>query len=284
MALIIILTGTLIAASCGLLGCWLILRRLAMLGDAISHAALPGIVLAFLWTGSRSPLPMLIGAGSVGLVTTVLVQWLTQKRRMLPDAALGIVFTTLFALGVVLVSRYAGQVDLDMECVLYGEIAYVPWDVWTVGDLSLGPRALWLMSGIFALNLLFMGLCYKELKLCSFDPEYARVLGVRTSPVHYALMIMVALTIVASFELVGAILVIAFVVVPGATAYLLTRRLPVMLGLSLLIGALSAGLGYLLANRLDASIAGCMATVSGLLFAGALLYSRLQARGRILVS
>jgi manganese/zinc/iron transport system permease protein len=252
-----------------------------MLGDAISHAVLPGIVLAFLWTGSRSPLPMLLGASSVGLLTTVLVQWLSQRRKMLPDAALGIVFTTLFALGVVLVSRYAGQVDLDMECVLYGEIAYVPWDVWMVEDVSLGPRALWLMSGILLVNLLFMGLCYKELKLCSFDPEYARVLGVRTSFVHYALMTAVALTIVASFELVGAILVIAFVVAPGATAYLLTRRLPIMLGLSVVMGALSAGLGYWLASRLDASIAGCMATVSGVLFAIALIHSRLRARGRI---
>ncbi len=268
----IMLTGALVAASCGFLGCFLILRRMAMLGDAISHAVLPGIVIAFLFSGSRDPLPMLIGAMVVGLLTVFLVQTL-HTSGVKTDAAIGVTFTALFSIGVVLVSLYTQQVDLDLDCVLYGEIAYVPWDTWQWGTMEMGPRAVWLIGGVFLVSLVVVGLFYKEIKLCSFDPAMAAAVGIPVLFFHYLLMGLVSLTTVASFESVGAILVVAMLVVPGATAYLLTDRLPVMLLLSMGIGVVSACGGYWIASWLDSSIAGAMTAVAGLLFLLSFLFS-----------
>lgn len=283
----IILTGSLVAASCGFLGCFLVLRRLAMLGDALSHALLLGIVGAFLATSSRAAVPLFIGAVIVGLLTSFFVQSLSQGGVQ-GDAAIGVTFTSLFALGVVLVSMFAGSVDLDMECVLYGEIAYTPFDLLEVGGRSLGPRPVWINGGLALLNLLVVGLLYKELKICAFDPAMAAAVGINVTLMHYLLMGLVSVTTVGAFESVGAILVVAMLIVPGATAYLLTDRLERMLGIAVGVGVLSSVAGYFIAQRLDCSIAGAMATVSGLLFMVAFLFSpnhgvvsRKVAQGRL---
>ncbi|AUM64265.1 iron ABC transporter [Brevibacillus laterosporus] len=268
----IILTGSLVAATCGFLGCFLILRRMAMLGDAISHAILPGIALAFLITNSRETLPMLIGAGAFGLLTVFLIQ-LFRNSGVKSDAAIGVTFTALFSIGVVIISLFSSQVDLDLDCVLYGEIAYVPWDTLTIGDLDLGPRAVWGIGIVFLVSLLVISLFYKQFKLCTFDPAMAAAIGIPVALFHYLLMGLVSMATVASFESVGAILVVAMLVVPGATAYLLTDRLPLMLGLSMLIGVLCSALGYALATWLDSSIAGAMTVIAGLLFALAFIFS-----------
>lgn len=243
-----------------------------MLGDAISHAILPGIVLAFLFSGSRDILPMLIGAAVIGLITVFIVQMLSQSG-VKSDAAIGVTFTALFSVGVVLVSLYTQQVDLDLDCVLYGEIAYVPWDTWQLGGTDMGPRALWGVGGVFLFSLLVIGLFFKQFKLCSFDPALAAAIGIPVMLFHYLLMTLVSLTTVAAFESVGAILVVAMLVVPSATAYLLTDRLHVMLFISMGVGVLSAVLGYFLASWLDSSIAGAMTAVAGLLFLLAFLFS-----------
>lgn len=263
----IILTGTLVAVSCGLLGSFLILRQMAMVGDAISHAVLPGIVIAFLWSGSRESVPMLIGAALVGVLVTVLIEWLQRVGRIASDASIGLSYTTLFAIGIILISLFARQVDLDQDCVLYGEIAYVPLDLWLLeGGQSLGPRAVWVLGGALLLILGFIGIGYKGLQLTSFDPAYAATLGISTVFWHYALMGAVSLATVVSFESVGAILVVAFLIVPPATAYLLTDRLPVMLVLSALFGSLSAVLGYVMAVATNGSVAGAMAVAAGIWF------------------
>ncbi len=243
-----------------------------MLGDAISHAILPGIALAFLITSSRETLPMLIGAGSFGLLTVFLIQ-LFRNSGVKSDAAIGVTFTALFSIGVVIISLFSSQVDLDLDCVLYGEIAYVPWDTLTIGDLELGPRAIWGIGIVFLVSLLVISLFYKQFKLCTFDPAMAAAIGIPVALFHYLLMGLVSMATVASFESVGAILVVAMLVVPGATAYLLTDRLPVMLGLSMLIGVLCSALGYALATWLDSSIAGAMTVIAGLLFALAFVFS-----------
>jgi len=268
----IILTGALVASSCGFLGCFLILRRMAMLGDAISHAVLPGIVIAFLVSGTRETLPMLIGATVIGLVTVFAIQ-LLHTSGVKSDAAIGVTFTALFSIGVVLVSLFAGQVDLDLDCVLYGEIAYVPWDTFTLFGVDVGPRAVWGVGSVLILSFIIVGLFYKQFKVCTFDPAMAAALGIPVMLFHYILMGLVSMTTVASFESVGAILVVAMLVVPGATAYLLTDRLSVMLGLSVVIGIMCSVLGYALATWLDSSIAGGMTTVAGFLFLLAFLFS-----------
>lgn len=271
----IILTGALIASSCGFLGCFLILRRMAMLGDAISHAILPGIVIAFLITSSRDPLPMLIGAAIFGLLCTIVIQ-LLRNQGVQADAAMSVTFTALFAVGVILISLFTQQIDLDLDCVLYGEIAYVPYDTWIWNGMDLGPRALWGAGAAFLLSLLVVGLFYKQFKLTSFDPALAAAIGIPVAVFHYLLMGLVSVTTVASFESVGAILVVAMLIVPAATAYLLTERLGFMLGLSVIIGIASSFGGYLLAIVLDASIAGCMTIVAAGLFTLALLFSPRQ--------
>jgi manganese/zinc/iron transport system permease protein len=272
--LYIILTAALVSASCALLGCYLILRRMAMVGDAISHAVLPGIVIAFLVSGARDSLTMLLGAGIIGIVTTFLIEFLHRKAKLQTDASIGVTFTWLFAVGVVLISLFAGKVDLDQDCVLYGEIAYVPLDLWiTDTGWILGPRALYIVGAILLLIVLFISTGYKELFLTTFDPAYASAIGISTTLWHYLLMGAVSATTVASFEQVGAILVVALLIAPAATAYLITDNFKWMLLIACAVGVLSSISGYILAVWLDSSIAGAIACMTGFFFLLALIFS-----------
>lgn len=273
----IIVTGILASTSCALLGTFLVLRRMSLLGDALSHAVLPGIVIAFFFSESRAILPMFLGASAFGLITTVLVENLHRRWHVPEDASIGIVFTALFAFGVILVSGYAGHVDLDQECVLYGEIAYTPFDLLEIdGGYSAIPRPVWILGGAFLLNLLFVGLFYKELVIASFDPAMAVSVGINATLVHYMLMGAVSVTTVASFESVGAILIVAMLIVPGAAAYLWSDRLPRVLGLAVVFGVIAAVLGYFLAGVWNSSIAGAMVVVLGFEFALSVLLAPRQ--------
>lgn len=268
----ILLTAALVACSCSLLGCFLVLRKMAMIGDAISHSVLPGIVIAFLLSGSRDSFFMMLGAAILGLITVFLIQ-MFQQSGVQSDASIGVVFTALFSVGVVLVSIYTRQVDLDLDCVLYGEIIRVPWDTITFAGMEIGPKAVWALGLVLLLSATILGLFYKQFKICSFDPAMAAAVGIPVAFFHYLLMGLVSMTTVASFESVGAILVVGMLVVPAATAYLLTERLGVMIGYSMIIGVISSTAGYYVSMLLDASIAGCMISVAGVLFVIALLFS-----------
>jgi manganese/zinc/iron transport system permease protein len=271
--LVIILTAVLTASACALVGVFLVLRKMSLLGDAISHAVLPGLVLAFLLTGSLSPMPMLLGAGAVGVLTAALIEFLARTGRVSEDAGVGVVFPAMFALGVLLLTLFAGSVHLDTEHVLYGELAFVPFHPLVIGGADVGPRALWTMAAVTAVNLAFVAAFWKELKVGTFDPAFAAAVGLAPGAVQYLLMGAVSLTTVAAFESVGAILVVALLVVPAATAYLLTERLPTMTLLAVACGAVSAIGGYALAHRYDLSIAGAMALMCGVLFAAAWLFA-----------
>ncbi|SHR52084.1 ABC-3 protein [Mycobacteroides abscessus subsp. abscessus] len=268
----IILIGSLVACSCSLVGCFLVLRKMSMIGDAISHSVLPGIVLAFLISGSRDSFFMMMGAAVIGLVTVFLIQMFHQSGVQ-SDASIGVVFTALFAVGIVLVSLFTRQVDLDLDCVLYGEIAYAPWNTISLGGMNMGPKAVWGVGSIFLLNLVVISLFYKQFKICSFDPALAAAVGIPVMLFHYILMSLVSFTTVASFESVGAILVVGMLIVPASTAYLLTEKLSLMIVISMGIGVISSVLGYYLSYVYDASIAGCMITVAGILFLVALFFS-----------
>ena len=263
----IILTGSLVAVACSLLGSFLVLRKMSMVGDAISHAVLPGLVIAYLLSGSRASFPMLIGAALFGILTTLLIELFQKHFKLQVDASIGVTFTALFAIGVIMISSLAGKIDLDQDCVLYGEIAYVPIDIWfTDSGLSLGPYSVWIIGTALLIVIAFVLFGYKGLKITTFDENYAASLGISTAFWHYALMSMVSLTTVVSFEAVGAILVVAFFIIPAATAYLWTNQLKNMLLLSCLFGIVSAVLGYFLAAYINGSIAGAMATVAGSIF------------------
>ena len=268
----IILVGILVAISCAILGCFLVLRKMAMVGDAISHAVLPGIVIAFLVVERFDSVFMLVGAAILGVLTTLLIEFLHRQGKLQTDASIGVSFTSLFALGVILISVFASQVDIDADCVLFGEIAYVPLDVWRIdlGEgavLNLGATAAWWIGSVLLIILVFVIAFYKEMLLTTFDPSFASAIGINTSVWHYSLMSLVSLATVAAFESVGAVLVLSFLVVPPATAYLLTTNFKKMLVLSCLIGTVTAILGYYVASYLNASIAGTMTSVAGVIFA-----------------
>ena len=260
----IALMGFFVATACGLVGNFLILRRMALVGDAISHSILPGIAIAFLLANSRSSIAMFLGALAAGIVTTVMIEIIHRKSRVKQDAAIGITFSSLFAIGVILISVFASKVDLDQDCVLYGEIGNIPLDVPYVklGSLTFGPPTLVRMGvvacGVVVLILLF----YKELLISSFDPALALSVGINPSVIHYGLMAMLSVVVVSAFESVGAILVIAMLILPGATASLVSERLPVILALTVLHAAISSILGIHLALWLECSIAAAMVVMT----------------------
>ena len=268
----IILTGILSAVSASLLGTFLILRRMSLLGDAISHAVLPGLAAAFFISQSRSSLPMFIGAVLVGLLTALFTEWIRGVGKVDEGASMGVVFTSLFALGLVMIVQAADQVDLDPGCVLYGAIELTPLNTWWIGSWEV-PRVVVVLSMVTLINLLFVLLFFKELKISAFDPSLSTTSGIPAWLMHYLLMMLVAVTAVASFESVGNILVVAMLVVPPAAAYMLTDRLGVMLLLGAVIGSIAAVLGHLSALYVphwfgfrSTSTAGMMAVMIGLLF------------------
>lgn len=266
------LVAVVVAVACALPGVFLVLRRMAMMSDAISHAILPGLVVGVLLIGSlHSPL-LIVAAALTGLLTAVLVEAINETGQVKEDAAIGIVFPVLFSLGVVLIAKFAGDMHLDTDAVLLGEVAFAPFNRLTAVGLDLGPQALWVMGTVLVLNALFLALFYKELKLATFDPNLAASLGFRPRTLHYGLMGLVSLTAVSAFDAVGSILVVALMVGPPVTAYLLTDRLDWMIGLSAGIGLLNAVVGYWSAHLLDASIAGAMASTTGLVF-GVVLFA-----------
>lgn len=262
----ILLTASLVGLSCGLIGVLLILRRMAMMADAISHTVLLGIVIAFLITRELSGIHMLIGAMAAGLLTSVLVQWF-HERGVQQEASIGIVFTTLFAIGVVLIATKVGNAHLDVKHTLMGEITFIPWELTEVPLLGEIPEAVVLLSIVLIVVLLAIVLFYKEWKLTSFDPALAASLGIPAVLMHYIFMSLVSVTTVASFDAVGAIMVVAMLITPAASAYLWTDRLSVMMVLSSLFGVASAISGYYLASWLDTSISGSMAFCTGIVFA-----------------
>ena len=261
-ALYIILTGTLVAWLCGILGVFIVLRKLSMLGDAISHAVLPGIVIAYLISGDRSSPLLFIGAALFGVAVTVLIELLNKKASMQSDASVGTSFTLFFSVGIVLVSLLASRVDIDADCVLHGEIGLVPFDRINRGGVDFGPRQLWVIGISFLVVGLVLLWAYKGLYLTSFNSEFAASLGVGIASWHYLLMSSVSLATVLSFEAVVAILVVGFLVIPPASAWLWSRRLNEMIILTLIMGFISAVAGYFLAVLLDSSIAATMCVVA----------------------
>lgn len=246
--------GVLAALTCALLGNFLVLRRQSLMGDAISHAVLPGLVMGFILTGSRAAWPMFLGAAVAGVITVLLVEAVRRLGRLESGAAMGVVFSVLFALGVLLIRRFADDVDLDPDCVLHGQLELVQWfppqgwgAFWSLDTLGLVPRQVWTLAACLAASGAFVALLYKELRLAAFDPALGEALGFRSGAVNFALMVLVAGAVVASFEAVGSILVIAMLVCPAATARMLTDRLGPQVAVSLVAAFVAAAGGYVIA-------------------------------------
>lgn len=276
------LTAVLCAMCCALMGNWLVLRRQALAGDAISHAVLPGIVVAFLLSDSRTGWPVLIGAAGAGAVCIGVVELIRRFTPTEPGAAMGVVFSVMFAGGVLLMEQAASRhMDLDAGCVLYGQLSLVFWEnaplslgeVFSSESLAGIPPQPRMLAVMLLVCVLFVGAFYKELRLSAFDPALALAMGFRPGAIHALATIFTAGAVVASFEAVGSIMVIAMLIAPPAAARLLTDRMRVQIPLSVALGATAAIAGDLIAAHaaalfpgVDSSLdpAGMIAVVAGL--------------------
>lgn len=280
--------GALACVACALLGNFLVLRRQSLIGDAISHVALPGIVAAFLVTGQVRAGPMMVGAALAAIVAVVLIEGIRVLGRVEPGAAMGVVFTALFAAGVVLLEQSGSRnVHLDVEHALYGNLESL---IWLAGEdwgslldpaaLAELPPQLPRLAVLVAVVIAFLAALWKELVISTFDPGFADSVGIRSRLVGFALIVLVAAAAVAAFDAVGSIIVIAMFICPAAAARLMTDRLPAQIAWSAGFALLAAVLGYGLAGygplwlgaRSSVSAAGMIATVAGLILAGACLF------------
>lgn len=260
------LIAVIVAIACSLPGVFLVLRGMSMMSDSITHTILLGIVLAFFITKDLSSPFLILGAACMGVITVWITESLNKTGLLSEDSAIGIVFPLLFSIAIILISRYAGSVHLDTDSVLLGELAFAPFDRMIVFGVDIGAKSIYTTGVLLIINLFVVILLFKELKLATFDPMLAAIMGFSPVVIHYGLMTMVSLTAVGAFQAVGSVLVVAFMIGPPVTAYLLTDNLKNMLLFSGVIGGLNGILGYQLAALFDVSIAGSMAVVTGVIF------------------
>ena len=290
------LMGFLVITACGLVGNYLILRRMALIGDAISHSVLAGIGVAVVLTLQLDTPTLFIAALAAGMVTTLIIEIIHRYTRVKQDAAIGIAFTSLFALGVILIHTQMKGTHFDANCVLYGDLMAVGQSLASVelspllagklkatgltnetvlqgNELFLAPGQVLRMAVVTLVVIVLVRLFYKELLVSSFDSALAVSLGINATAIHLGLMSALSIVVVSSFDAVGAILVIAMLILPGATAHLLTQRLPVILWLTVIYALLSSVLGVHLARWLDCNIAAAMVVAGAMLFVLAWIFS-----------
>lgn len=260
------LIAVVVAVACAIPGVFLVLRKMALISDAISHSILPGIVIGFFITQDlNSPLLILLAA-ITGVITVILVEAIQKTGLVKKDTAIGLVFPALFSIGVILIAKNANDVHLDVDAVLLGELAFAPFDRLIISGMDAGPKSLWVMGVILTLIILLLLLYYKEMKVSTFDEGLSSALGFSPMIMHYGLMSVSSITVVGAFDAVGAILVVALMIAPAASAYLLTSDLKKMLWYSIGFGVFAAIAGYWTAHLLDGSISGSMTTVLGFIF------------------
>lgn len=265
----ICLLATFIFISCALVGNYLILRRMALIGDAMSHSVLPGIVLAFVIAHGSGGW-VIAGAIVAGLLTTVLIEWLHKNTVIKQDVAIGVTFTTLFALGVVLINLLGDNLHIDADCVLYGQLEKAG----TVQGMA--GANLWPSGMVALITVVLIGLFYQQLLVTSFDPSLATSIGIPARWVHYGLMAWVSVVVVSAFEAVGSIMVVGMLILPGATGLLLSERLPRVLAISVIHAVLSAFLGFHFSLWLNGKLAAGMVVTGFGLFLLAWLFSPTQ--------
>ena len=258
--------ASLVAVACAIPGTFLVLRKMAMISDAISHSILPGLVVGFFITQDlNSPLLILLAA-LTGVITVTMVERIQKTGLVKEDTAIGLVFPALFSIGVILIAKNANDIHLDVDAVLLGELAFAPFDRISIGGTDVGPKSMWVIGTILLITIGLLIAFFKELKLSTFDAGLSASLGFSPVIIHYGLMTMASITTVGAFDAVGAILVVALMIAPAACAYLLTTNLKKMLVLAVCFGVISAISGYWFAHWLDASIAGSITTMLGFIF------------------
>lgn len=261
------------AIACSIIGVFLVLRRLSMLADAISHSILLGIVLAYFIVKDITSVYLVFGAAIFGVITVFSIESLSKTKLVKNDDAVGIVFPMFFALAVILITKYARNVHLDVDIVLMGEVIMAPLN--TVNFLGVEiPKSLLQMSVMGLINLAFIWIFFKELKLTTFDAEFAKIAGFSEVFLFYGLMSLTSFTTVVAFEAVGAILVISFLIAPASSAYLISKNLRTMIIISVLYSILNSILGFVLAMYYNLSMSGMSATIAGITFFITFLFNK----------
>ncbi|WFP17435.1 metal ABC transporter permease [Citricoccus muralis] len=278
IGVILLAVGT--ALACALLGAFVVLRRNSMLVDAIGHAVFPGIVVGYWFTQDLSSPWLLLAAALSGLIVVLGSELLERTGLVAGDAPQGLIFPALFSIGILMVSTHFSNLHLDTHTVLVGDLNLAAFDQLVIGGTVLGPTHLYVMLGVLALDVAFIALCYPALKLTTFNQSYAASLGLRTVALNTTLMFLVALTVTAAFYAVGAILVLALIVVPAATAALLAHRMSTMIALTLGFAAGGSFLGFWLAYVLNAATSAGIAVFLGLMFTAVLLVRHLLGAQR----
>jgi len=230
------LIASIVAIACAIPGTFLVLRKMAMISDAISHSILPGIVVGFFLTEDLNSPWLILLAALTGVITVFLVEYIQKTGLVKEDTAIGLVFPALFSIGVILIAKNANDVHLDIDAVLLGELAFAPFDRLLINGTDLGPKSLWVIGTILVITLGLLLTFFKELKLSTFDKGLATSLGFSPVLLHYGLMSVASVTTVGAFDAVGAVLVVALMIAPPAMAYLLTNDLKKMLVLAALFG------------------------------------------------
>lgn len=266
------------AVACSLLGVFVVLRKGSMLVDAIAHAVLPGIVVGYFFTQNFDSPALIIGSALAGLAVVLGAEWLGRTGLITGDAPQGLIFPALFSIGVILVSTNFANIHLDTHMVLAGDLNLAAYRQLEVGGVAIGPQYLYVMLAVLLVNVVFLTLLYQQLKLTTFDPQFATSLGIRTKLVNTAFMFLVSVTVTAAFNAAGAILVIALMITPPATAYLLSKTLPTMLILTVIIAIIGTLAGFSAAYVLNAATSAMMSVFYGLLFSIAVVVERLLRR------
>lgn len=272
LSLELLIIASLASLVCALPGTLLVLRGAALMSDAISHAVLLGIALMFLVVQCLDSWLLLLGAALSGLGAVLVVEKIITSQKLKKDAALGLTFPLFFSLGVIIISCYAKNAHLDTDMVLLGELAFAPFSRFFIHGIDCGPSAMWVLSITALINCCIVTFLYKEWHLILFDQQQAALLGYSTSILHYLLMSITSISAVATFNIVGSLVVVALMIIPAATAYLCAQDFKHMLFLSMGFGIASAWGGYALAIILNSSIAGCIAVTAGLLFGLTLIF------------
>lgn len=271
------LIAVLTATACSIPGVFLVLRKMSMSADSITHTILLGIVLGFMAVNDLSSPILLFGAALVGTATVWLTELLTKTRLVSSDSATGIIFPLLFSIAVILITKYAGSAHLDTDSVLLGELAFAPFDRMIVGGMDIGAKGIYISGGLLIINILFVTVFFKELTVASFDPVLAAVMGFSPALIHYSLMTVVSITAVGAFETAGSVLVTAFMIAPAAAAYLLTDNLRNMIFIAAAIGTACGVFGVYTAILLDVSISGSIACYAGIFLGAAAIWKRKKA-------
>lgn len=260
------------AVSCALLGVFLVLKNMAMVADALSHTVLLGIVLGYFIAGDLDSPILFVGAALFGVMTVYAIEYVVNKFAIQSDAATGLVFTLLFALAIILISKYARNVHLDVDVVLSGEVVFATLNTMEIFGIQV-PISFTRMFVMLVINLAFVAVTYQQLKVSIFDPVYAKSIGVAVGFLNLVLMTLVSITTVVAFDTVGAILVISLMVASALSAHLLSKRLSIMLLVALLYGVINSVLGYYVAIYFNVSISGTITFAGFVTFLLTLLFA-----------